>query len=175
MRFSLVVAGSVETVNRTAIRQSVAAAVGIGVSSVRIELTAASVAVDVTIEAASRSAAMSTMSLLDTHLQNATSAGELLQMSVESIVPPTVVSLPRHAATRAATRPATAITSTASGAAAGSGPFRHHHPSDRLGRVRHHLLARSDHLLPLRAHAPLPPRACQSVEGGEDGEDGQHP
>ena len=93
VRFSLVVAGSVETVNRTAIRQSVAAAVGIGVSSVRIELTAASVAVDVTIEAASRSAAMSTMSLLDTHLQNATSAGELLQMSVESIVPPTVVSL----------------------------------------------------------------------------------
>ena len=29
---------------------------------------------------------------------------------------------------RAATRPATAITSTAGGAAAGSGPFGHHHP-----------------------------------------------
>ena len=93
VRFSLVVAGSVETVDRTAIRQSVATAVGVSVSSVRLTLTAASVAVAVTIETASRTAAMSTKTLLDSRLQNATSAGELLQMSVEAITPPTVASV----------------------------------------------------------------------------------
>ena len=86
VRFTMIVAGSVESVNRTAVGERVASELEVDPQRVQLDVSAASVEVRVTIMTESAEAAQKTQSTLLSH--DATTLGSVLDISVLLMTPP---------------------------------------------------------------------------------------